>query len=991
MLPQLARAPATRWDRLVAVLEDVDPERVIDAFHIIERAKRHSISDLELFYILGIYYQRQYSRILRCVLNLYILTSTWIEWLRSVDSCLRARRLGSTCTTSSADQSASHTQLATAGHRTSRYVTENVDSSVSSAGPPGGQQGYISAASHSSRCTQPPNASSNSFRSPRFSAGKKAGDNKQPVFDLGPHWVWEGTLDFLRDGTQLSFLVQEALSYCLTKRETPGVSVRDASYVDTFPSLSDIDRFSNSYTESCVLSSENVCFSCLKPRRHRPSRNFALRVIQEREKTEAEQAVETLNQLCEEHLGWKPDEYDGRHFLDDRSGDGLLRPVNEADEYLLGRLHWLGVALFHTVRDPSIIPAPPRVSFIMMNQKPQILVDNTDEDSDLALLIATKSSCLPHNHKVNITAHCNILEISHPVAHPTPLCFECCVVAGVAFVYIPKLGAFVVMWSVLQYFLKSWDGIHWVFEMSSMLEEKAHHLLLTTSTAATRQESEVRGNRVVTVSTTARRLPPLLSSTILPARAASPADAVPNSSTNFDLTIKSSLHRVSAMSGSRRSSPLPEQDPTRSMEGGQSRWQRGNGNNTVTPLPVPETTPAPSAVSSRAGWACMSADGVSPADNGDLVVSCTLSAVTNPVKHPQAVPPQGFFPSVQSAVEMFESFHEEQMTPPRSRAAGDFSSECCKVVNFSATVVHESTEEIAIRQHQFRVSGRPIGKGAFGAVYRALDLESGVIVAVKQSRLSYGDEMSTDLNWREFQTWSMLPSHPNVITFHGASKEVETHQLLLVMEYASGGSILALYHNFHPVPENIFYRHARGIALGLKHLHDHNVIHGDVKPENVLTRSDGSVAISDFGCSRLPLGAELPSMCGESSTVRGRGAAKDNSGTWRVSGTAAYMAPEVITNKPDFKSDAWAYACSLIHLWLGATPWSECPRTSEIHDTIPLIFCIVQEDVVPYTSEQLAETPRWVQRIAQRAFEREVDRRCNMAEVLKILTEYYVA
>jgi hypothetical protein len=318
-----------------------------------------------------------------------------------------------------------------------------------------------------------------------------------------------------------------------------------------------------------------------------------------------------------------------------------------------------------------------------------------------------------------------------------------------------------------------------------------------------------------------------------------------------------------------------------------------------------------------------------------------------------------------------------------TEASSMVCSGCRKMLrNFTASVVQESERNgIAILSHHFRVCGVPIGKGAFGAVYKALNLDTGRIVAVKQSRVSY-DDKTTDLNWREFQTWSMLPLHANVIIFYGASKEVDTHQLLLVMEYASGGSIVQLYRQFRPIPEPLFYEHACGMARGIKHLHDHNVIHGDVKPENVLTRSDGSVAITDFGCSRCSI------INSDSNSSSLRRAQKQDSCSWQLFGTAAYMAPEVILNEPHFKSDVWAYACTLLQLWLGRSPWSGGDRHFSAQDSIPLMFYIANEDVVPYTEAQLENTPRWLQRIAQRAFEREVEKRCTIGEIIGILNEY---
>jgi len=225
METQFAKAPATRWDRLVAVLEDVDPERVIDALHIIERAKRQGVTDLELFYILGIRYQSKNSMALTSVLNLYILMSTWVEWLKAVDVCFRAKRLGNSSnapSSSSADQSTHN--LLCPSRVLSRLASEQLDSFLGtgeimspSVRP---TAGAVQSLDNSQRALAmgfsgtPKSQNDNSqFRNPSIPLGKVAVKlntrEHGAVFDLGGSWVWEGTLDFLRDGVLLSKLVQE--------------------------------------------------------------------------------------------------------------------------------------------------------------------------------------------------------------------------------------------------------------------------------------------------------------------------------------------------------------------------------------------------------------------------------------------------------------------------------------------------------------------------------------------------------------------------------------------------------------------------------------------------------------------------------------------------------------------------------------------------------------------------------------------------------------
>lgn len=338
--------------------------------------------------------------------------------------------------------------------------------------------------------------------------------------------------------------------------------------------------------------------------------------------------------------------------------------------------------------------------------------------------------------------------------------------------------------------------------------------------------------------------------------------------------------------------------------------------------------------------------------------------------------------------------------------------------DFSATIVSESGDSrIEVISHHFRIRGDIIGKGAFGAVFKALNLETGAMVAVKQSRFSLEGGNRQVLNWREFELWSMLPPHPNVIQFYGASIDEQTHQILLVLEYASGGSIISLYKKFSPISRSLLLQHARGIALGLCHLHDHSVLHGDVKPENVLTRSDGSIAISDFGCSQVlyhlqhqrhmtdrnyhsqkAQGKSSPSQARRQSS--NRSARKEDAHrrdspfvlseektSAMLAGTIPYMAPEVALSKPVLSSDVWAFACTIMYLWTGERPWTKSYASYQEGEGIALLYYMCStENAIPYTKRQIVSTPKWLQSVAARAFVRDPGKRCSMREILTILT-----
>ncbi|KAG5470476.1 hypothetical protein LSCM1_01720 [Leishmania martiniquensis] len=1126
----LANLPATRWDRLVAVLEENEPERAIEAPHILERAKKLNLSDLELFHLLLMRYQDKKPAILMDVVSLYAMMSTWMGWIVQVQRCLSAKKGKMETRSPSRSVVAVPMPLQTpfdltdTGHglhsrSSSNYM--NTPVSLNTTGSAGGF-GNDSGSRPNSATRAPHNSVSPSMRGPRGKSGR--GSRSASLhwrFDLGPDWRWDGSLDFLRNGRVLSCLVEEALDHCgklevlQDDHRAHPEKLNPCTYEILYPSLADIDRVlkasvgdaanrgacaNGTFDPLNYLSSfDSSRLGCSRRGNVPPSK--ALKMIEEQGKSlaEAEQWVRKLNGMCEHFLGWEKAAHNNCAFFDLCKPDNLVRPLNSDDARLLYRMHWLAVALYRTVKDPSIIPAPPRMSFIVCHDDLSEVLSRSEEDNEVGLLVATRCSCLPLKARLSVTMqNFNTMQLFHPDMKHGPRVLPCTIVKGEVFAYCKKYHAFIPLWSVFQYYIQRLDGMTWCFEMNQK-EREQERQVLATNAPATCMDLGASGDLTISSSGAAFDLtvrhstvrhdrqcrppeapsnnpqmrgtaPPDLYGTptddkgsvkLLPPRFINRSAAQTGTGAETGVAVsKVRRNRIATLSprstaapqsssSSPATTPRADGTPTKQLAlpaDAAGIMNKANGTSNTARTPTTADTSASSlgadadlnAVKNLISdlslqkpisrqVTALRATGESETQSANIAPGLLLEP-TNEGRDESAensepflgesapdmsrkgseVAQRDFFagtsandamlmspsctiscsPSSQAIVARAAHFYcgtdapdedDEMITDATLTMRGSESHMVIR--NFTASVLQESEKSgIAIFSHHFRVSSGPIGKGAFGAVYKALNLDTGRIVAVKQSRYSY-DEKTTDLNWREFQMWSMLPPHANVITFYGASREVDTHQLLLVMEYASGGSIVQLYRNFRPIPEPLFYNHALGMARGLKHLHDHNVIHGDVKPENVLTRSDGSVAISDFGCSRF-------SLVGSDSDSSSVGTCKRESNSLQLFGTAAYMAPEVILNEPHLKSDVWAYACTLLQLWLGEVPWSDGERCFSAMDSVPLMFYIANEEVVPFSAGQLERTPRWLQRIARRAFEREVEQRCNMAEIISILTEY---
>jgi eukaryotic-like serine/threonine-protein kinase len=170
-----------------------------------------------------------------------------------------------------------------------------------------------------------------------------------------------------------------------------------------------------------------------------------------------------------------------------------------------------------------------------------------------------------------------------------------------------------------------------------------------------------------------------------------------------------------------------------------------------------------------------------------------------------------------------------------------------------------------------------LGAGGMALVYRAVDEHTGRPAAVKL----LADNLAADEGFRRrFQREARLAarlSHPNVVRVIDAG-EYEGRPWL-ALEYVEGDTLAEVLARRGRLPPGEVVALGRQLCAGLQHAHDAGLVHRDVKPANVLVRSDGSVTIVDFGIARAHEGTEL--------TEHGS-----------VLGTASYVAPELLTGGP---------------------------------------------------------------------------------------------
>ncbi len=191
---------------------------------------------------------------------------------------------------------------------------------------------------------------------------------------------------------------------------------------------------------------------------------------------------------------------------------------------------------------------------------------------------------------------------------------------------------------------------------------------------------------------------------------------------------------------------------------------------------------------------------------------------------------------------------------------------------------------------------RPIGRGGFGVVWEAVDLDLGRPVAFKAVRAGPRREIHERLLHGEAEAAARL-SHPNLVTIHEIGRAEAGPYL--VQELLRGETLESRLER-GPMALREILDVAADVARGLAHAHAEGVVHRDLKPSNVFLCASGRVAVLDFGLAHA-------------------------FGRRRVDGgTPAYMAPEQRRGAPeDERTDVFALGVLLHRMLAGALPFPE--------------------------------------------------------------------
>jgi serine/threonine protein kinase/Flp pilus assembly protein TadD len=239
---------------------------------------------------------------------------------------------------------------------------------------------------------------------------------------------------------------------------------------------------------------------------------------------------------------------------------------------------------------------------------------------------------------------------------------------------------------------------------------------------------------------------------------------------------------------------------------------------------------------------------------------------------------------------------------------------------------------------------RLLGEGGMGKVYLAEDVRLDRRVALKflSTRLVDGAWAKRRLI-KEAQAVAKV-DHASICTVYGF-EEYDGHNFI-VMQYIEGETLASLIRKGLLKPKQI-PQLAFQIASALAEAHSHDIIHRDIKPQNIMVMTTGQVKVLDFGLAKL-VQKKSPITPGDSQS--------HDSQMGLVIGTVAYMSPEQLrAERIDFRSDIFSFGVVLYEMIIGANPFrrgsnaetisavltNEPPPLTNLHPDVPAVLARV--------------------------------------------------
>ena len=196
-----------------------------------------------------------------------------------------------------------------------------------------------------------------------------------------------------------------------------------------------------------------------------------------------------------------------------------------------------------------------------------------------------------------------------------------------------------------------------------------------------------------------------------------------------------------------------------------------------------------------------------------------------------------------------------------------------------------------------------LARGGMASIFKAVDEETGEIVALKVPHLHYEADVVFWEQFRREEELALRLDHPGLVRARPPRREKS--RVYLVLEYVPGRSLSQVVREDGPLPPMQAVAIARETCDALAYLHAQGIVHRDVKPDNVLHGPDGHVKLLDLGIAHVGTARKL-ALSGLSASI----------------GTPDYMAPEQLRGRPgDQRADVYALGTTLYELVTGRLPY----------------------------------------------------------------------
>ncbi|MCO5579137.1 hypothetical protein L7F22_032989 [Adiantum nelumboides] len=233
-------------------------------------------------------------------------------------------------------------------------------------------------------------------------------------------------------------------------------------------------------------------------------------------------------------------------------------------------------------------------------------------------------------------------------------------------------------------------------------------------------------------------------------------------------------------------------------------------------------------------------------------------------------------------------------------------------------LVHKDTKNKGVIEGDYNVFKRGVGQGTYSNVYKARDLDSGKVVAMKKVKFDNLEPESVRFMLREIKILRRL-DHPNIIKLEGLVTSRMSSSLYLVFEYMDHdltGLVLCQEALFTEAQVKCFFKQ---LLLGLDHCHKSLVLHRDIKGSNLLLDGNGNLKIADFGLASFFDPDQTRAMTSRVVTL------------W-------YRPPELLLGATvyDASIDMWSAGCILAELFAGRPIMPGRTEVEQLHKIFKL-------------------------------------------------------